>query len=259
MVFCALPKDDAFLNVFDDRFTSNRADEMWQNEATARSIYGARTHISNSFGRTELVAEIINHSGKRPFILVCHSEGPNADRTIRLGDFQGAKIGENELRGICQANGTELFLVSCQSKDLNSSRQISYGEAFRITKLVMARRAASTTMSVGELKALFVETARQELAPRHELRISFGRGIKHVIVVTTIGLAADDSEFPWDKALFASVGVMVVVGWVARWRQGEAERQFAARRAVDAPAAPMWRCPQCLQLGAHRYDCRRPR
>lgn len=262
LVFCALPRDDAFLNIFGDRFTSNRDTEIRQHEATARGIYGAETRISHYFRRAELLAAIGTHRGKRPFVLVCHTEGSNADRKVRLGDFQGAEISENDLRLMCKANDTELFLVSCESKDLKSSQRISYGEAFRITKLVMERRAASSSMSVGELKALFVETAKQELAPGGELRISFGSGIKHVVIVTAIGPAVDtdDNGFPWYRTIFATVVGIAVVTWLAhRWRQSEAEREFAARRAVYSQAAPMWRCPHCLQLGAHKYDCRRPR
>jgi hypothetical protein len=183
---------------------------MRENENTARSIRGGRYEVNHEFRRAELLAAIADHRGKRPFLLVCHSEGSNENRDIPLAD---GTISENELRSVCDRNGTELFLISCRSKDLGISKDISYGEAFRIVKLA-TDGLDFTTMTVAQLKAALVEAAQKNLKRDVELRISYGADVKKVVTVTGgSGAGEDDDGLPW---IVIIIGVVIAIGVVRR-------------------------------------------
>jgi hypothetical protein len=224
-VYCALPTGLSFENVFGDRFSAAKAEQISEHQLTALGIKGARTSISNDFRRHDLLARIADHRGQRPFILVCHSEGLHENREIPLGDSPGAKIAEDELRAVCAANDTELFLVSCQSKDLKISQDISYGEAFRIVKLAMDISAASTSpLTVAQLKAILVETAQKQLTPGDEFRISFGADVKKVIIVTATSSGGGTDE-GWDGVscftiVLGLVAAIFLIRWLYRRRKG---------------------------------------
>lgn len=216
-VFSALPTGDAYEHTFGDHYTAAKEAEMRNNEQTARSIPGVESRISNTFHRDDLLTAIASHKGKRPFILICHSEGPNENRVIPLGGNREEKIKEDELRRVCSEHDTELFLVSCHSKDLNIAEEISYGEAFRMVKLAMEQRTASSGMTVGQLKAALVATAEKELKPGVELRISYGSDVKKVVIVSAAGGGGGDSDgFPWFKTLIGIVIGIVLIRWIYR-------------------------------------------
>jgi hypothetical protein len=209
-VFCALPTQDAYEKIFRTTFTAAKESEMRQTEEVVRTLPNNEYEISNQFRRADLVTAITARRSKRPFLLVCHSEGSNENRDIPLGD---GTITENEVRSICSQNDTELFLVSCRSKDLRIENDISYSEAFRIVKLATA--GLSSTATVGQLKVALVEAAQRNLKRDMELRISYGADVKKVVIVTGASGDGDDGDDgpPCFTILIIAVGAFLAL-WV---------------------------------------------
>jgi hypothetical protein len=236
-VFCALPTGDAFENIYGRSFSAAKESLSKKVQQEAQLLPTSRSLISNGFGRKELVEAIARNQGSRPFILICHTEGSRENRDIPLGDGPGARISEEDVRDLCILQNSELFLVTCMSRDLAISRDITDRQAIAIVNAALARLptelgatvgestdssiAAATvtaaTTSVGQFKDALISAAQKILNPLEELRISSGVSRKEIVFISAPPLAGwnSSSQMPRELEEFLRMRKTNLGRWMA--------------------------------------------